>query len=113
MLLKTEISMDKRSLDILVLGGDDLFTELKRCSEDKHGDENKFFYGAWDDERANESIRSMSPFEIDFYDFGLIDLSNMMILNGIGVAAIGNVNNMILPLSMITEYGDIEPITNK
>ncbi|CAG8790985.1 2799_t:CDS:1, partial [Gigaspora rosea] len=45
----------------------------------KHcGDNNtKFFYGAWDKERTNELIGSMSPIEFDNYDFGLTDISNM------------------------------------
>ncbi|RIB08666.1 hypothetical protein C2G38_2044951 [Gigaspora rosea] len=221
-LSKPEISMDKRSLDILVLGGDGLFTEHKRCSagflatnnefksfivtaehcRDGPGDETKFFYGAWNEQPMNKLIGSMLPIVFNFYDFGLIDISNMseslkpfaairnaefeqflelpiidsitvsshdvhlyksgysthvtcgfvkafdffmyirngtyytdliftsmfsqkgdsggtafaysvlgtVILNGIYVAVFGNVNSVILPLSKITEYGDIEPI---
>ncbi|KAF0552373.1 S1 family peptidase [Gigaspora margarita] len=218
--------MEKRDLDILVLGGDGLFTELNICSvgflatakneaksyivttehcRDIHGDKTKFFYGAWNENSTNELIGSMSLDEFDIYDFGLIDISNMseslkplpeirntdseqfrqlrtnngipvsshgvhlcksgysthvtcgfvkafdfilyasdgihyselimtsmlsqkgdnggaafaysdlstVILNGIYVAEIGNVNSMILPLSIITVYGDIEPITDK
>ncbi|RIB00790.1 hypothetical protein C2G38_2051382 [Gigaspora rosea] len=223
-LSKPEISMDKRSIDIMVLGGDGLFTEFKVCSvgfwakaknEAKTyivtadhcrtipGDETEFVYGAWDEGRTNEFIGSMLPIDFEIYDFGLIDISNMsdslttlpvirntdseqfpllpinngtpvsshgvhlcksgyithvtcgfvkvldfiyylqdgihyselimtsmlvrkgdsggtafaysdlntVILNGIGTAGIGNVNSLILPLSIITEYGDIEPIT--
>ncbi|CAG8796380.1 14781_t:CDS:2 [Gigaspora margarita] len=116
-LSKPETSIDKRSLDIMVLGGDGLYTEIKGCSvgflataknedksyivtadhckNDKKGDETKFFYIAWDGKPTNELIWLM------------------LILNGINVAVIGNVNSMILPLSMITKYGDVEPITNK
>ncbi|RIB24581.1 hypothetical protein C2G38_2031772 [Gigaspora rosea] len=226
-LSNSEISMDKRSLDIQVLGGDGLFTEFKRCSagflatakneiknyivtanhcrNDKKGDVTKFFYGAWDEKPTLEFVGSMPPTGFSSYDFNLIDISNMsdslkpspairnsdseqfrmlpiydgipvsshgvhlcksgysthvtcgfvkafdvfsyvrsgiysselimtsmlgrkgdsggpafaysdlgiVILNGIYVAVIGNVNSMILPLSMITKYGDIEPIINK
>ncbi|KAF0503182.1 hypothetical protein F8M41_019680 [Gigaspora margarita] len=96
--LNTEISINKRNLDILLLGGDGLFNQVKRRSigflakaknETKNyivtvehcrkesGDDTEFFYGAWNKPRTNELVGPMLSDVNEHYDFGLIDLSNM------------------------------------
>ncbi|CAG8649604.1 37420_t:CDS:2 [Gigaspora margarita] len=56
---------------------------------------------------ASKSLDTLKTSVDEIFDLAIV------ILNGISVAEIGNVNSMILPLSMITKYGDVEPIVNK
>ncbi|RIB15116.1 hypothetical protein C2G38_2320533 [Gigaspora rosea] len=98
-LSNTEISMNKRSIDILLSGGDGLFNQkLTGCSigflakannETKNyivtvehcriddEDETKFFYRAWNKPHTIELVGLMLPIVNKIYDFGLIDLNNM------------------------------------
>ncbi|KAF0457818.1 hypothetical protein F8M41_001101 [Gigaspora margarita] len=92
--LNTEISVNKRTLDILLLGGYGIVNQHKGCSmvflakaknETKNyivtaehcGDDTEFFYRAWNKPRTNELVGPMLPDENEHYDVGLIDLSNM------------------------------------